>query len=153
MLLTDGISRRQGVIGQLVIGSYGAYQRSRCLPVGKLFSQECMEHCAGSIQGLQFILNIQCIENIHGIVHRQMGGIRIIRGISGLSGRLDAGPALSVVLCQTVRGTLRRGRLQIVEVSVLLLIIRQTLSHMIQYFLGELLGPGIAHIRSQPVGI
>ena len=48
-----------------------------------------------------------------------------------LSGRLDAGPALSVVLCQTVRGTLRRGRLQIVEVSVLLLIIRQTLSHMV----------------------
>ena len=112
-----------------------------------------MEHCAGGIQGLQFILNIQCIENIHGIVHRQMGRVRIVRSISGLSCRLDTGPALSVVLGQTVRGTLRRGCLQIVEVSVLLLIIRQTLSHMVQYFLGELLGPGIAHIRSQPVGI
>ena len=82
-----------------------------------------------------------------------MGRVRIVRSISGLSRRLDTGPALSVVLGQTVSGALRRSRLQIVKVSVLLLIIRQALSHMIQYFLGKLLSSRIAHIRSQPVGV
>jgi len=46
VFLTDGIGRRQRIIRQLVIGSDRPHQGSRCLPVGKLLSQERMEHRA-----------------------------------------------------------------------------------------------------------
>ena len=82
-----------------------------------------------------------------------MGGVGVIRGISRLACGLDCRPALSVVLCQTVCGTFRRCRFQIIKVAVLLLIIGQTVSHMIQHFLGKFLGPLVGHVRTEPVGI
>ena len=107
-----------------------------------------MEYGSGSVQCLQFILDIQCIVYIGGIVNRKVGGIGIVRSISRLTCSLDARPTLSVVLCKTVCRTFRRSSLQVVKITVLFLIIGQTLSHVIQYFLGELLRLCTGHIFS-----
>ena len=82
-----------------------------------------------------------------------MRRIGIERCLSCLGSRFDVRPLLHVMLCQTVRGTLCRSCLQIVQVSVCLLIIGQTVSHMIQNFFGEFLGLRAGHIRTQPVCI
>ena len=44
MLLTYGIGRLDGVIGQAIILCDLTYQRCRCLPVRKLLPKECMEY-------------------------------------------------------------------------------------------------------------
>ena len=79
-----------------------------------------------------------------------MGGIGVVRGISLLARGFDAGPSLPVVLRQTVGGAFRRSGLQIVKVTVLLLVVGQALSHVIEHIDGELLRLFTGHIGSQP---
>ena len=82
-----------------------------------------------------------------------MGGVGVIRGISLLARGFDAGPSLPVVLRQTVCCALRRCGLQIVKVAILLLIVGETLSHVVEHLNGELLRLFTGHIGSQPVGV
>ena len=129
--LTDGVSGRHGVVGQLVILRNGAYQVGGRLPVGQLLTQERVEHRAGGVQGLQFILDVQGVEHIRGVVHRQMGTVGIVGRIPLGPGGDDVGIMLLVVLGQAVGGGLSRGRLQVVQVAVHLLVIGQALTHMV----------------------
>ena len=62
MALADGLGRRHGIVRQLVILSNSTDQVGSRLPVRQLLSQERVEHGAGRIKGLQFILDIQGIK-------------------------------------------------------------------------------------------
>lgn len=61
------------------------------LPVRQLLSQERVEHGAGRIKCLQFILDIQGIKHIGRVVHRQMGTVGIVRCLALYAGRDDSG--------------------------------------------------------------
>ena len=60
-----------------------------------------------------------------------MGAVGVIRGIPLMSGGDDVRVALPVMLGKTVGGGLCRCGLQIVKVAVHLLVIGQTLSHVV----------------------
>ena len=82
-----------------------------------------------------------------------MGGIGIITGIPRLSCRFDSRPSFLVMLCQTVGGALRRSGLQVIQIAVLFLVISQSFTHMVQYFLRKILRLFSGHIISEPVGV
>ena len=147
------ISRRNCIIGKLIILCNFSYQRSSSLPVGKLFTNKRMKYGSGCIQSLQVILNIQCIKNVTCVFNRQMRTVCIVRRISLASCCTDIGPALSVMFCQTIRCGLCRCRLQIVKVAILYLIIRKFLPHMIQYLFGKCLRALISQITAKPARI
>ena len=154
MLLTYGIGRRNGVIRQAIILCDLTYQRRCCLPVRKFLSQECVEYSSGCIQSLQIILYIQCVKNISGIINRQMGAVCVIRSIALFSCCLDIRITASVVFGKAVCGGFRRCCLQIEKLSrILLLIVRKTVSHMLQNLFRKLLGLRICHVFFQPACI
>ena len=112
-----------------------------------------MEHRAGGIQGLKLVLNVQGREDVLGVAHGQVGRVGIIRCLPRLGGGDDIGVVLLVVLCQAVGGGLGWGCLQVIEVSVLLLIVRQAPAHMVQHRNGERLGLFMGQILPQPRGV
>ena len=112
-----------------------------------------MEYRSRGIQRLQLVLDIQRVEDIRGIIHRKVGTVGIVGRIPILARRLDIRPFGPVVFCQAVRSGFRRRRLQIIQFSVFLLIIRKPVSHMIQHIFRELLGARIGHIAAQPSGV
>ena len=58
-----------------------------------------------------------------------------------------------IVLCETISGGLGGSCLKVVEIAVLLLIVGEALTHMVEDFLGELLSLLVGHIRSEPLGV
>ena len=111
-----------------------------------------MEHRAAGVEGLELVLYVQRGEHVLRVAHRQMAGIGVV-GRPALVGGDDVGVLCLIVLGKAIGGGLGRGGLQIVEVSVLLLIIRQTLSHMVQNFFRKLLCLRILQTLSEPCGI
>ena len=152
MVLTYGIGRGHGVIRQLVILRDLADQGRGRFPVGQLLAQEGMEHGSRGIKGLQLILDVQGGEDILCIAYRQVRGIGVIRSTVHVGGD-DIGIEFLIMLGKTVGGGLGRGGLQVVEVAVLLLIIGEPLTHMVQNFRSEALDFGIRQIRLQPFGV
>ena len=65
----------------------------------------------------------------------------------------DAGVTLDIVLCKAIRSRLCGSGLEIIEVAVHFLIVRETLTHMVKHILGKRLGLGAGHIGSEPVGV
>ena len=55
------------------------------------------------------------------------------------------------MLGQTVGGGLGRGGLQVVKIAVLLLIIGQTLPHVVEHILGKRLGFFVGQIRAAAI--
>ena len=98
----------------------------------KFFSQESMEYSSGCIKSLQLILYLKGTENILRKSYWKMRAISIIRSIPLPSCGFYIRKLLSVVLCKPVcRGFCRSG-LKVEKLAlILLLIFRQTLSHMI----------------------
>ena len=82
-----------------------------------------------------------------------MGAVGVVRGISLMARGLDIRPFCTVVFCQTICGRLRRSCLKVVQIAVLLLVIRKTLSHMVQNFFRKLLCLRILQTLSEPCGI
>ena len=150
---TDRIRRGQRVVRQFVVLCNLPHKGSCCFPVRQFFAKERMEDSSRGVQRLQIILNIKRRENILGIVHRQMGAVGVVRGISLMACSLDIRPFCTVVFCQTVCGRLRRSCLKVVQIAVLLLVIRKTLSHMVQNFFRKLLCLRILQTLSEPCGI
>ena len=113
-----------------------------------------MEYRAGGVEGLKLILNIECGEDIIGVVDRQMGTVGIIGSAAGLRRSDDAGVVLSVILCKTVGGRFRGSRFEIEQLALVhLLIIGQPVAHMVEDLLGEFLSGGVAEITPDPVSI
>ena len=81
-----------------------------------------------------------------------MAGVGVVGG-AVLVGGDDVGIVLLVVLGEAVGGGLGRGGLQIVQVAVLLLIVAETLPHVVQHVLGKSLRLGMGQILPQPVGV
>ena len=79
-----------------------------------------------------------------------MGAVGIIRGLSLLSRCDNVRILLLIMLGQPVGCGLRRRGLQVIKIAVLLLIIRQALSHMIQHLLRKLLTFRLCHIPADP---
>ena len=153
MFGADGIGGRERVVGQAVVLGDLAHQICRGFPVRQLFSEEGVEHRAGGVERLEFILNVQCGENVLRVAHGQVGGVGVVGRFALLCRRDDVGEVLLVVLGQTVgRGLGGRG-FQIVQIAVLLLIVGQALAHMVQHVHGELLRFGVRHVLAQPLGV
>ena len=109
-----------------------------------------MKHRAGGIQTLQLVLDIQGVEDIVGIPHRKMGAVCIIRGVA-LFGRGDyIRVPIHVMFGQSIRRRFRRGRLQIEETPVLLLVYLQSLPHMVQDGFGEIQRFGVGQVLAEP---
>ena len=70
-----------------------------------------------------------------------------------LSGSLDVGISLNVVLCKTVCSRLGRSSLKVVKVTVLNLIIGKSLSHVVENVDCKLLSLGIGHIFTEPFSV
>ena len=80
-----------------------------------------------------------------------MRAVCIIRGIALFSCCFNVRPAFSVMLGKPVCCGLRRCCLQIKQLAlILLLIIGEPVSHMLQNFFCKLLGTLICHITAQP---
>ena len=91
-----------------------------------------MEYGSGCIKGLQLILDLKGAENILRKSYRKVGTIGVIRSIPLPSCGLYIWELLSVVLCKPVCRGFRRSGLKVEKLAlILLLIFRQTLSHMI----------------------
>jgi hypothetical protein len=66
------VCRRHCVVGQLVVFCDLSYEICSSLPVGKLFTEECVEYRAACVSCLQVILNIKSSEDIFGKAYRQV---------------------------------------------------------------------------------
>ncbi len=82
-----------------------------------------------------------------------MGTVGVERSSVSLGGCLDIRIKLYVVLCKSVGRGLRRACFQVEEISVHLLIVGETLSHVVEDSLGELLSLGMGHIQAYPLGV
>ena len=82
-----------------------------------------------------------------------MGTVGVIRRPAALCRCNNIRELLFVMLCKPICGGLRRSCLQIVQIPVLLLIGRQTIPHMVQYPLRELLRLTAGHILADPFRI
>ena len=109
-----------------------------------------MENRTRRIKRLQLILNIQCVIDIRRISDGQVRAVRIVRNAGTLRRGNDSGEILLVMLGQTIRRRLGGGRLQIIEIPVELLVIGQTVAHMIQNLFRESLCLLIGQIRFEP---
>ena len=96
-----------------------------------------MEYGTRGVKGLKLILNVECREDIVGKVNGKMRGVGVIgRLVLSRIGRgLDVGITAKVVLRKTEGGRLRGSSLKVVEITVHLLIVGETLSHMVEDFL------------------
>ena len=65
----------------------------------------------------------------------------------------DVGISLNIMLGKTIRGGLRRGRLEIVEIAVLLLIIGKAFSHVIEHVFCEILRLFAGKVFFHPFGV
>src|SRR5699024_4837240 len=79
--------------------------------------------------------------------------VGIVGGVAGLGSSDDVRILGHIVLGQTIGSGLGRGGLQVVEVAVELLVIAQTLAHVVEDILGKGLGLGVGQILTQPLGV
>jgi len=147
------IGGRERVVGQAVILRDLPDQRGRGFPVGQLFAQEGVEHRSGGVFGLELVLDVQGGEHVLREADRQVGTVGVVGRPAVLGGGDDAGIALHVVLGQAVGGGLRRGRLQVVQVAVLLLIVAQAGQHVVEHLLGEALRLFMGQVGPDPFGV
>ena len=82
-----------------------------------------------------------------------MGRIGIVGGISRLTCSLDGGPAFLVMLRQTISCALCRRCFQIIQITVLFLIVGKSFPHVVQHLLCKGLRLLMCHISPKPVGI
>ena len=152
VVCADGIGGRQRIVRQLVVLRDLTDQRRRCPPIGQLFAQEGVEHRAACVEGLELVLYVQCGEHVLRVAHRQVAGIGVV-GRPALVGGDDIGVLCLIVLGKAIGGGLGRGGLQIVEVSILLLIIAQPLPHVLQHPNGKVLRLLMGEVLAEPVGV
>ena len=152
MVFTDRIRGRHGIVRELIVLGNGAHQLGRGLPVRQLLAQEGVEHGAGGVERLQFVLNVERGEDILGVADGQVRAVGVVGRTVHIC-RDNVGIALDVVLGQAIGGGLGGRGLEVIEVAVLLLIVGQAVAHMVEHFLGELLRGGIGHIGAQPLGV
>ena len=112
-----------------------------------------MEDGSGSVERLQFILNIQSSEDVFGIADRQMGRVRVVRGLAFLAGSNDVRIFCLVVFCQTVGSGFGRSCLEVVEIVVHFLILNESLSHVVEYFDRKFLRFLFRQVFSEPVDL
>jgi len=124
MILTDGVCRRERIVRQLIVFSDLAYQGSSRLPARQLLSQEAMEDRAGSVECLQFILDIKRFKHIFSIAYWQVGAVGIIRSIAVLAASSDdIRIALQIMFGKAVGSGFCRSSLKVIELSRIQLLI------------------------------
>jgi len=70
-----------------------------------------------------------------------------------LAGSDDIGILFHIMFSQTIGSRLSRSSFQVVEIAILLLIVGQTLSHMVQHFFSKILCFSIGQILANPVSV
>ena len=81
-----------------------------------------------------------------------MRAVGVVRS-AALVGGDDVGITLLVVLCKTVSRRLSGRSFEVVKIAVLLLINDQTLAHVVEYVLRELLHAHVGKVGAQPLGV
>ena len=99
---------------------------------------------------MQLVLYVKCCENIIGVTNRQVTAVCIVGGTARFGCRDHIRELLDIVFRKTIGAGFGGSCLKVVQVAVLFLIIRKSFSHMIQYFLGEILARPARHIRAYP---
>ena len=152
MVRTDGICRGHGVIGEFEVLGDLAHERGGSLPIRQLFTEERVEHRAGGVAGLQVVLNLQRGEDVLRIADRQVGGVGVVRR-AVLIGGDDVRELRLVVLGKAVGGGLCRRGLQVIQIAVLLLVVGQTLAHVVEHLAGKGLRLFAGQICLEPLGV
>ena len=111
-----------------------------------------MENGSGSVERLQFILDVEGAEDVLRVADGQVRRIGVIRRTVFVCGN-DVRELILVVLCKTERSGFCRSRFQIVKVAVLFLVIGKARSHVVQNFLRELLGLFVGQVLADPFGV
>ena len=112
-----------------------------------------MEDCAGGVSRLKIILNVERLKDILRERNRKMRAVGVIGSAAVLSRGDDIRELRDVMLCEAVGGGLCGSCLKVVEIAVLLLIVGETLTHMVEDFLCKLLSLFVGHVRSEPLGV
>ena len=120
----------------------------------ELLTKVAVEYSTRGIEGMKLVLHIEGLENIVGVANGKMAGVGVVGCAAVLiGGSDDVGIEALVMLRKTVGGRLGRSSLKVVEVAVLLLVVRKTLTHVEKNLLCKLTGLGMCHILSQPLCI
>ena len=98
-----------------------------------------MEYRARSIQRLEFVLNVECREDIRGVSDGKMRAVGVIRDIVVFGSGDDVGELRLIVFCKTIGSGFRRGCFEVVQIAVLFLIIGKSFAHMVEDFFCEFL--------------
>ena len=151
VLGTYGVRRGHRVVRKLIIFRDRANQLRGRLPVRQLLAEEAVEHRAGRVERLQLVLDIQRREYVVGIADRKMRAVGVVRSLTGRACREDVRELLAVMLRKTVRGGFCRSCLEVVQIAVHLLVVAQTLTHVIEHLLCELLRLRSRHILADPL--
>ena len=153
VVFADGIGWRQGVVRQLVVLGDLAHEIGGCFPVRQFFAEEGVENGAGGVKCLQFVLDIEGREDVFGVADRQVRAVGVVWGVPFLRCGDDVRIAFAVMLGEAIGGGFCWGGFEVVEIAVFFLIIRETVAHVVEHFLGEFLGLGVGEIGAQPVGV
>ena len=149
---TDRIGRAERIVGQMVVVRDLLHELHGSLPIRQFLTQEAVEYSAGCVENLQTILYIKGRENVLGVANRQVGAVGVV-GSAVLIGGDDVRVALLIVFGEPVGRGFGRSGFQIIQIAVFFLVVRQTFSHMIENFFGEVLRLLVGHVLAQPAGV
>ena len=153
MLGADGIGRRHGVIGELVVEGDLANELHAGFPIREALTQEGMEDGAGGVEGLELVFDVEGGEDVVGEANRKMAGVGVIGGLAGAGSGDDVWIALLVVLGKAEGGGFGWGGLEVIEVAILFLIVREAFSHVVEDLGSEVLGFFVGEVFADPAGI
>ena len=110
-----------------------------------------MEDRTRSVEGLEFVLNVESGEDIARVSDGKVRTVGVVRHVVCVVCADDAGISFSVVLCKTVGRRFRRSCFKVVQIAVLLLIVAEFFTHEVEHFLGEFLRFFVRKILADPV--
>lgn len=150
VLFADAVRRRDGVIRQFIVFRDGSDKFCRGFPVGKFFAEERVEYRARSIKRLEFVLHVECREDIRSVSDGKVRAVGVIRDIVVFGSGDDVGELRLIVFCKTIGSGFRRGCFEVVQIAVLFLIIGKSFAHMVEDFFCELLRFDVRQVFSEP---
>ena len=153
MFRADRVGRGQRVVRQFVVFCDFLDEVCGGLPAFQFLTEEGVEHGARGVQCLQFVLNVESVEDVGSVVNRQVRAVGVVRRcvFAFAHGRRDdVGVLLFVVLRQSVRGGLCGRSFEVVEVAVFFLIVGQLVAHEVQRLLGEFLRFFVGKVFAYP---
>ena len=127
----DGEGGRDGDVGGAEGGQAPAHELLAGGGRGDPLVHVQVQDGAAGVLGLELLLHLLGLEGVVGVADGHLRRVRVVRIGLG-AGLEDTGEAPAVLLGETVRGSLRRSRLEVVEVTGGLLELHHLVTHVIQ---------------------